>query len=342
LVLTPANLPPAESPRYHVKKGNLDAAAIALSRVRGQPLDSDYIRLELAEIVANHEYEQEMIPNTGYVGSWLNCFRGSLRKGNSNIRRTILGSGMQMMQQLTGVNFIFYFGTTFFKQLGTIKNEFLISLVTTLVNVLSTPISFFTIERFGRRALLIVGASGMIVMQFIVAIIGVTAGREEAHNDAAVKAMIAFICLNISFFAVTWGPTAWVIVGEAFPLQIRARGVGISTASNWFWNCIIATITPYMVGDEAGSANLGAKVFFIWGSLCILSLTFAYFLVPEMKGLSLEQIDQMLEEVPPRKSVGWKPSTTFAARTGHVGRTASNEKVGASASATHSNKEIGV
>jgi sugar porter (SP) family MFS transporter len=329
-----------ESPRYLVKKGRLDDAAVALSRVRGQPLGSEYVRLELAEIVANHEYEQEMIPQTNYVGSWLNCFRGSLLKGNSNLRRTLLGSGMQMMQQLTGINFIFYFGTTFFQQLGTISNPFLISLITTLVNVVSTPISFFTIEKFGRRALLIVGASGMIIMQFIVAIIGVTAGREEANNAAAVKAMIAFICLNISFFAVTWGPTAWVIVGEAFPLQIRARGVGISTASNWFWNCIIATVTPYMVGDEPGSARLGAKVFFIWGSLCILSLTFAYFLVPEMKGLSLEQVDQMMEDVPPRKSASWVPTTTFAARTGHVHRSGSNEKV--AAGVAHDEKDTAV
>ena len=111
---------------------------------------------------------------------------------------------------------------------------------------------------------------------------------------------------------------AWVIVGECFPLPIRARGVGVSTASNWFWNCIIAVITPYMVGNSAGSANLGPRVFFIWGSCCILSLAFAYFLVPEMKGLSLEQVDKMMEEVSPRKSAKWVPKTTFAAEMGHV------------------------
>jgi MFS family permease len=225
---------------------------------------------------------------------------------------------MQMMQQLTGINFIFYFGTTFFQQLGTISEPFLISLVSTLVNVCSTPLSFWTIEKFGRRFLLIWGAVGMIIMQYIVAIIGVTAGRAEEHNEQAIKAMIAFICINIFFFAVTWGPAAWVIVGECFPLPIRSRGVGISTASNWFWNCIVATVTPYMVGNTPGSANLGPKVFFIWGSLCGLSLLFAYFLVPEMKGLSLEQVDLMLEDVSPRKSVNWIPKTTFAAEMGHL------------------------
>jgi len=307
-----------ESPRYFVKKGKLDEASKALSYIRGQPADSDYIRDELSEIVANHEFEQKVTPDTGYVGSWLACFKGSLSRPNSNIRRTILGSGMQMMQQLTGINFIFYFGVTFFQQLGTIGDPFLISLVTTLVNVCSTPLSFWSIEKFGRRFLLIWGAVGMTVMQFIVAIIGVTAGREEAHNPDAVRAMIAFICINIFFFAVTWGPAAWVLVGESFPLSIRSRGVGISTASNWFWNCVIAVITPYMVGNTPGSAYLGPKVFFIWGSLCCLSLAFAYWLVPEMKGLSLEQVDQMLQEVPPWKSASWVPHTTFAAEMGRA------------------------
>lgn len=305
-----------ESPRFFVKKGKIEEAAKALAYVRGQPLESDYVKDELAEIVANNEFEMQHIPQTSYVGSWTACFKGSLSHGNSSLRRTILGTGLQCMQQLTGINFVFYFGPPFFKQLGTIPNPFLISLVTTLVNVLSTPLSFYTIEKFGRRALLLIGATGMIVSQFIVGAIGVTQGREEVHNNAAVQAMIAFICINISFFATTWGPTAWVVVGEVFPLPIRSRGVGISTASNWFWNTIIAVITPYLVGGD--EANLGPKVFFMWGSLCCLSLAFAYFLVPELKGLSLEQADMCMQEVSPRLSAAWKPSHTFAAEMHHV------------------------
>lgn len=139
------------------------------------------------------------------------------------------------MQQWTGVNFVFYFGTRFFVDLGSIQNPFLISLITTLVNVCSTPISFWTIERFGRRPLLIYGALGMLTCQFIVAIIGSVV---DTSNSSATSAMIAFICLSIFFFACTWGPTAWVVIGETFPLPIRSRGVGLSTASNWLWNCV--------------------------------------------------------------------------------------------------------
>ncbi|OAK99904.1 general substrate transporter [Phaeosphaeriaceae sp. SRC1lsM3a] len=310
-----------ESPRFWVKKGKLDKAAAALGRVRGQPIDSEYIQDELAEIIANHEYEMSILPQTSYIGSWAACFKGSMSKPSSNARRTFVGIFIQMMQQLTGINFIFYFGPIFFQQLGTIKDPFLISMVTTLVNVLSTPASFVMVEKIGRRTILIWGAAGMVIMQFIVGIIGATAGKttDPANvNENAVRAMIAFICLNISVFATTWGPCAWIVIGEIFPLTIRSRGVGLSTASNWFWNCIISVITPYLVADRDDSARLGSNVFFMWGGLCCVSFVFAYFFVPETKGLTLEQVDKMLEESTPRTSRKWKPHSTFAAEM-HLG-----------------------
>ncbi|KAJ5798426.1 uncharacterized protein N7503_007722 [Penicillium pulvis] len=309
-----------ESPRFFIRKGNKEKARQVLARVRGQPMDSEYITLELTEIDANFQYEQQVIPDGGYFASWMNCFTGSLFKSNSNLRRTILGTSLQMMQQWTGVNFVFYFGTTFFTQLGTISDPFLISMITTIVNVCSTPISFYIIEKYGRRTILLWGALGMVICQFIVAIIGVTDGQ----NNSAVSAMIAFICIYVFFFAITWGPGAWVVIGEIFPLPIRSRGVALSTASNWLWNCIIAVITPYLV--DADKANLGPKVFFLWGSLCACCFVYTYFLIPETKGLSLEQVDKMMEETNPRTSAGWKPHSTFA---DEMGLTIHNdEKVG--------------
>ncbi|WWD01272.1 hypothetical protein V866_008215 [Kwoniella sp. B9012] len=300
-----------ESPRWYVKHGKIDQATRALSRVRGQPQDSTYIQEEIAEIIANHEYETELIPSQSYLGSWAACFSGSISNPQSNLRRTLLGISLQMMQQWTGVNFIFYFGTTFFQDLGTISNPFLISLITTLVNVCSTPLSFWTIERYGRRPLLIYGALGMFICEFIVGIMGVA----KPGDSSIVKAQISFICIYIFFFASTWGPGAWVCIGEIFPIPIRSRGVGLSTASNWFWNCIIAVITPYMVGTDQG--NLGSKVFFVWGSTCVICFIYAYFLVWETKSLTLEQVDRMMEECgSPRKSAGWKPHSTFAAEMG--------------------------
>lgn len=188
--------------RYFVKRGRLDKATQALARLRGQPENSDYITQELAEIVANHEHEMQAVTGTGYTTTWANCFKGSVWRADSNLRRTILGTSLQMMQQFTGVNFIFYYSTTFFALLNLGINPFLLSLITTLVNVVSTPISFWTIEKFGRRPLLIWGAVGMTICQYIVAIAGTVAGS----NKNVVKVEIAFVLLYIVAFASTWGP----------------------------------------------------------------------------------------------------------------------------------------
>lgn len=257
-----------ESPRYLINKGGPDSeekARKALMRVRGVGSSEGdaHSRLlvdhELAEIIANRQYELELMPEQGWFNSWANCFKGRLTDPNSNLRKTILGTSLQMMQQWTGVNFIFYYSTPFLKSTGAISNTFLISLIFTLVNVCSTPISFYTVEKFGRRFLLVWGAFGMLVCQFLVAIIGVTVGFNHTHsigvdstgaailradNLAAVNAQIAFIAIFIFFFAMTWGPGAWVLIGEVFPLPIRSRGVALSTSSNWLWNTIIAVITP--------------------------------------------------------------------------------------------------
>jgi sugar porter (SP) family MFS transporter len=310
-----------DSPRYFVKKGRLADAASSLARLRGQPQESDYIQVELSEIVANEEYERSLMPDTTWFGSWAQCFSGSLWQGKSNLRRTILGTSLQMMQQWTGVNFIFYYSTPFLQSTGAIDNPFIISLIFTLVNVCSTPLSFWTVERFGRRTILLYGALGMLICQFLVAIIGVTVGFNKtetigdvtrAVNISAVNAQVAFIAIFIFFFASTWGPGAWVVIGEIFPLPVRSRGVALSTASNWLWNTIIAVITPYMVGETRG--NMKSSVFFVWGGLCTAAFVYTYFLVPETKGLSLEQVDKMMEETTPRTSAKWKPHTTYASQ----------------------------
>lgn len=89
-----------ESPRWFVKRGRVDAAAAALSRIRGQPQDSTYIQEELAEIIANHEYETELMPAGGYIAQWGACFTGGLRNPGSNLRRTILGTSIQVSPPL--------------------------------------------------------------------------------------------------------------------------------------------------------------------------------------------------------------------------------------------------
>jgi SP family sugar:H+ symporter-like MFS transporter len=217
-----------QSPRYLVKKDRDADAARALSRLTSLPVDHPDVLFDLEGIRLNLKNEEEV-----GAGSYLDCFRSS---DNRILFRTLTGIFIQAWQQLTGVNFVFYFGTTFFTNAG-IQNPFLISIVTSTVDVVMTLPGIWGVERFGRRRLLLVGAVGMTVCEFVVAIIGSTT---PATNRSAQYALVAFVCFYIAFFASTWGPIAWVITGEIFPLKIRAKAMSLSVASNWLWNWAIA------------------------------------------------------------------------------------------------------
>ena len=183
------------------------------------------------------------------------------------------------------------------------------------------------VESWGRRNLLLFGATGMAVCQFIVAGVGTGAGID---NLTAQKALIAFVCIYIFFFACSWGPCAWVVTGEIFPLKVRAKSLSMTTASNWLLNWAIAYATPYMVDSGPGNANLQAKVFFIWGGFCFICIFFGkqnlcdafvrssanmypvWAMIYETKGLSLEQVDELYAKVDKAwKSPGFVPTVSF-------------------------------
>ncbi|KAG7094052.1 hypothetical protein E1B28_007671 [Marasmius oreades] len=279
-----------ESPRWLIKRGRLDAAAAAMSRLTGASPNDPFVQEEIRLIADNLEAERALGES-----SYLDCFRPS---SNKIAFRTWTGLAIQGWQQLTGINFIFYYGTTFFQASG-IKDPFLITIATNVVNVGMTLPGIYGVEKFGRRSLLIWGAVGMCVCEFIVAIVGVTVSGD---NIAGQKVLIAFVCIYIAFFASTWGPIAWVITGEIFPLQVRAKAMSMSTASNWLWNFGIGYATPFLVNTGAGNADLQVKVFFIWGSTCACCILFTLFCIPETKGLSLEQIDLMYQNSTPLTS----------------------------------------
>ncbi|KAE8351416.1 general substrate transporter [Aspergillus coremiiformis] len=274
-----------ETPRFLIKQDKHEAAAKALSRLRQIDVNDPAIVEELAEIQANHEYELSV-----GKASYLEIVRGSLGK------RLATGCAVQALQQLAGVNFIFYYGTTFFQHSG-IKDGFIITLITNIVNVFSTLPGLYMVEKWGRRPLLLFGAVGMCVSQLIVAIVGTA-----TTSDVANKVLIAFVCIYIFFFASSWGPVAWVVTGELFPLKARAKCLSITTATNWLLNWAIAYATPYMVNSGAGNANLQSKVFFIWGGFCMIAGVFVYTCIYETKGLSLEQVDELYAKIP----VAWR------------------------------------
>ena len=259
-----------ESPRWLIKRERDQDAARALSRLISLPPDHPELQAELDEVRVSFQHEKELGES-----SYRDCFRAT---DNRILLRTLTGIFIQAWQQLTGINFIAYYGTTFFKNSG-ISDPFLVTIAAGVIGVFMTLPGMWGVEKFGRRRLLLIGAVGMCVCQFLIAIVGVTISTE---NAAGQKVLVAFVCIYIAFFASTWGPVAWIITGEIFPLNIRAKAMSLSVASNWLWNFGIGYATPYLINKEPGSAGLEVKVFFIWGSTCAGCFIFTYFCVPEV------------------------------------------------------------
>lgn len=217
---------------------------------------------------------------------------------------------------LAGINFIFYYGTKYFQNSG-VSSGFAISMITSSINVASTIPGMYAVDKWGRRPLLLWGAIGMCVSQLIVAVCGTLStgqydnGEIFVKNLGGQKAAVAFVCVYIFFFASTWGPLAWVVTGEIFPLKTRAKSLSVTTATNWLLNWAIAYATPYLVNYGDGYANLQSKIFFVWFACCFLCILFVYLMIYETKGLTLEEVDRLYEEVSDaRKSAAWKPPSS--------------------------------
>ncbi|KAH9888509.1 AmMst-1 [Cubamyces lactineus] len=283
-----------ETPRWLMRGDRARVAAKSLARLRSLPDDHDELQAELGDIRAALEREKQ----TGQ-GSYRDCLRFT---SNKIAVRTFSAIAIQALQQLTGITFIFYYGTTFFANAG-IGNPFLVTVIVNVVNLLTTVPGIWGADNLGRRPLLLGGAAVMCICAFLVSILGVTT---SVHEVSPQRAVIALVCIYIAAFASTWGPLAWVITGEIFPLRVRAKAMSLSVASHWLFNWAISFAAPYLANSGTGNAGLGVKVFFIWGSTCALCVVFVYFSVPETKGLSLEEVDILYQQ--------WSPAACRARR----------------------------
>lgn len=289
-----------ETPRYLVKRGRTEAAGLSLSRLRRLDITHPALIDELQEIVANHEYELTLGADT-----YKEIFTGSPQLG----RRTLTGCGLQMLQQLTGINFIMYYSTSFFSGAG-VDDPYTKSLIINIINVVSTFPGLLVIESWGRRKLLMIGAIGMAVCQLFIASFTTAAGKDL--QIAAQTILIVFCAIYIFFFAASWGPVVWVVTSEIYPLKVRAKAMSVSTASNWLLNFIIAYSTPFMVGGDDGAANIGTQIFFLWGAFCMIAIAFVWCMVYETSKISLEHIDEMYERVDRAwNSTRFEPSWSF-------------------------------
>ncbi|KAH9888510.1 AmMst-1 [Cubamyces lactineus] len=283
-----------ETPRWFVMQGSREDAATALSRLRSLSKDDYMVQEELEEIIAALKEEREMGES-----SYLDCFRS---RQNKISLRTFTGIAIQGWQQLTGINFIAYYGVAFLTNVGA-HNPFLLAIAANISGTAMTFFGMWIVDIVGRRPLLIWGAVVMCICEYLIAVLGIVYPKTDL---GAQKGLIALVILYVGAFAATWGPVAWVITGEIFPLNVRAKGVSLSAASNWLWNWALAFATPYLVNSGPGNAGLSGKVFFIWGTTCAGCAVFAYFCIPETMGLSLEQIDLLYQNSTPRTSMRYR------------------------------------
>ncbi|GAA5840231.1 hypothetical protein JCM11251_005953 [Rhodosporidiobolus azoricus] len=281
-----------ESPRYYVQRGKVDQARVNLAKLRGLEQDDPELLAELESIKSGVEAEKAAADST-----YFDCFRLKDRM----LLRTMNGILIQMGQQWTGINFFFSYGNKFFATSG-IDDPFQTQLILSGINVIGSFPGMAVVDYLGRRVVLFIGSAIMFSGQIIAGAVSTA----KPGDPAAGKALIFASCWFIFGFASSWGPLGWVCAAEQFPLKIAPKAVSLATASNWLNNFIIAIIVPYIT-DE-GYGNLQTKITFLWAGTIALFTAFVFFMLPETKGLSLVQVDEMyLTGVPAWRSANWKP-----------------------------------
>ncbi|QQR91367.1 MAG: sugar porter family MFS transporter [Myxococcales bacterium] len=198
----------------------------------------------------------------------------------------IIGVGIMLIQQLSGINTIIYYSPVIFKMAGFASNtgSILPAVIVGTVNVLFTVLSIVLLDRVGRRPIYLVGLGGMVI-----ALMAIGAGFffENTLGDAIKIATVGGMLLYIAFFAVSLGPLGWLLCSEIYPLSIRGVGMSIGSLSNWFFNLIVAFTFLKLV-----NAFSVAGAFWLYAAIGVLGLVWGYFFIPETKGHSLEDIEE--------------------------------------------------
>ncbi|KAL3475235.1 general substrate transporter [Aspergillus californicus] len=266
-----------ESPRWLVGKGRRDDAAKVLHLLRrGTP--PELIEKE-ADLLMMSEQEQQDLH--GSV-SWLDCFKGP------NLRRTLIGTGMQCMQQTQGSGFMSNYLVVFLQGIG-VTNEYRTSVLMTFTNMMSSGFAFYFVDRLGRRPLILVSTVVMGASMFAIA--GVT-GVENKEGSNASGALAGLFLWQI-FQAIGWSSCVWIVTAEVPTLQLREKTITIASFSGFAMNVLVTYISPYI--QDAEYANLQGKIGFIWGGFSVIAFFWVFLVVPELKGRSLEELDELFE-----------------------------------------------
>jgi sugar porter (SP) family MFS transporter len=258
-----------ESPRWLVCKGFEDKAFEILTFIR-----EGGIREEIEEIKTACAQEGS-VKIKDLFAQWV---RPAL----------IVGVGLAVFQQIIGCNTVIYYAPTILTEAGFGASSAILSTVGIgALNVLVTVLALFIMDKFDRKKMLIFGSVGMAIT--LIALSVFMAVSSNAGNILPYITLMA--CgLYIFFFALTWGPVMWIMIGEIFPLKVRGLGVGASGMANWTANLAVALTFPLLL------AKTGEAVFLIFGAMAVLSIFFVKFKVIETRGRSLESIEKDLHK----------------------------------------------
>ncbi|WP_131116425.1 sugar porter family MFS transporter [Lichenihabitans psoromatis] len=255
-----------DSPRWLIGKSKVDQARQILQRAR---TGSD-VEPEIADI-------QKSMKDQG-IGGMRGLFEPSLRKP------MIVGLGLAIFQQITGINTVIYYAPTIFKFAGISGTgpAILAGAGLTMVMWILHVVAIFLMDRVGRRPLLLVGVAGQIVG---LAILGAAFQFQQLANFKSSVA-IGGLVIYVACFAFGLGPIFWLLISEIYPLKVRGAAMSAVTVTNWALNLVVALTFLTLVGF------LGhAGAFWLYGVVAIAAWVFFYFLVPETKGKTLEQIE---------------------------------------------------
>ncbi|KAF2176383.1 general substrate transporter [Zopfia rhizophila CBS 207.26] len=288
------------SPRWLSYRGRDQEALQSLAKLRQLLTTDTRVQQEWfeirAEVAFKKEISQERHPGLQdrskrsriklEIVSWTDCFK----KGCW--RRTIVGCGVTFFQQFVGINALIYYSPSLFKLLGQgYSMQLILSGVLNVTQLVGVATSLWTMDRFGRRPLLLWGAALMFTSHLIIAVLVGLFGDNWPNYRTEGWVSVAFLFFYMLSFGATWGPAPWAIPSEIFPSSLRAKGVALSTCSTWLNNFLIGLITPPLVQNT----GYGAYTFF--AVFCLLAFVFTFFLVPETNGRSLEQMDAVFKDV---------------------------------------------
>lgn len=254
-----------ETPRYLALVGKDDAALKVLGRING----SERAATILSEIKATAHEKTEKL----FTYGWLVIFIGIM---------------LSVFQQIVGINAVLYFAPRIFETMG-MGNPMVQTVMMGIVNILFTLLAVFTVEKWGRRPLLISGSIGMALGAFGVALSNLVAGMP------AIVAVASIMVYSASFM-FSWGPICWVLISEIFPNTIRGAAVAVAVAFQWIFNFIVSSTFLPMYNMRLG--EMGDKfghmfAYALYGVICVIAAIFVWKLVPETKGKTLEEMNNL-------------------------------------------------